>query len=138
MDMAMTLGMKNVGSFGESDMLAIKELAKRGVISHADDAAGQLEGKVKIANETAEPGAFERGVKRYLKYRFRLLRDDISGASILEERDAIVKRFVEVETEFTPVLGDGAPPAFRERVTICREQAGRALRSASPTAPTGL
>jgi hypothetical protein len=118
----MTLGMKNVGGFGESDMLAIKELAKRGVISHADDAAGQLERKVEIANEPAEPGAFQRGGKRYLKDRFRLLRDDISGVSIMEECDAIVQRLVEIKAEFAPILGGGAPPAFRKRMTIRREQ----------------
>ena len=118
MDMSMTKWMENFRGFQKCDVLAAEHLAKRGIVGNANDAGGDLDGKMQIPNQPSQPRA-RRGIsKRYLKNRFRLLGDDISGAIITKERSPIAKGLLEVKPKFPPILRAPVPPPLRQRQPV--------------------
>ena len=58
MQVAGAKGVEDAGGGNVLNMLALQHLAEGGVIGYADDAGGELEGEMEIADQPGQAGAF--------------------------------------------------------------------------------
>lgn len=94
----------------EGDLLALQELAERGIVGNTDDVVGDLDGKVEIAERPTETrnGCRSRD-QRDFEHGLGLLLDHIVAAFRADERGSMRKGRGEIEAEFLAVGCRGAP-----------------------------
>jgi hypothetical protein len=120
--MAWTERMENLARLGEGDVFAFEQLAKRGVVGDPNKAAGELERKMQITDEPAEPRTFLGAGEGDLKNRLGPLGDDIRRPVEGKEGDAVMNGLGKIESKFPPILRRRVPAPFRKSDPIHREQ----------------